>query len=50
MQFHLNGFKPGDPDIAEPAEQLKTSEPSDALPGEVDVLIADTDEAGHAFQ
>ncbi len=39
MQFHLNGFKPGDPDIAEPAEQLKTSEPSDALPGEVDVLI-----------
>ncbi len=22
MQFHLNGFEPGDPDIADPAERV----------------------------
>ena len=37
MQFHLNGFRPGDPSIAEPAEGYAT--PSEGLPDEVDVLI-----------
>ena len=23
MQFHLNGFKPGNPEISEPAEQYE---------------------------
>jgi hypothetical protein len=31
MQFRLNGFKPGDPQISEPAEPF-ASQPSDALP------------------
>ena len=35
MQFHLNGFRPGDPDMAEPAGH---EAPRD-MPGEVDVLI-----------
>lgn len=38
MQFHLNGFRPGDPHIAEPAPQ-RSAKP-DAIPDEVDVLIA----------
>jgi hypothetical protein len=38
MQFHLNGFKPGDPEFSEPAEAY-ASLSSDALLGEVDVLI-----------
>ena len=25
MQFHLNGFEPGDPDIADPAERVLPS-------------------------
>src|SRR5271165_1512535 len=36
MQFHLNGFRPGDPEIYEPA---RPSPQTDALPEEVDVLI-----------
>ena len=39
MQFHLNGFKPGDPEISEPAEPHDVSQSSDTLPDEVDVLI-----------
>jgi phenol 2-monooxygenase len=39
MQFHLNGFRSGNPEIFEPAEQYNVSELSDALPEEVDVLI-----------
>ncbi len=42
MQFHLNGFKPGDPEIAEPLEQMRF----DALPDEVDVLIVGCGPAG----
>jgi phenol 2-monooxygenase len=37
MQFHLNGFRPGDPEIAEAAGQL---------PGEIDVLIVGSGPAG----
>ena len=25
MQFHLNGFEPGDPEIADPAERVRPS-------------------------
>lgn len=39
MQFHLNGFRPGDPSIAEPAEGHGELQPSERLPEEVDVLI-----------
>jgi len=38
MQFHLNGFRPGDPDISEPAEQHSGTR-VDTLPNTVDVLI-----------
>ena len=46
MQFHLNGFKPGDPEISEAAEPHIGSRPSDALPGQVDVLIVGCGPAG----
>ena len=45
MQFHLNGFKPGDPEIFEPAEPY-APQPSNALPAEVDVLIVGCGPAG----
>src|SRR5271166_6303805 len=38
MQFHLNGFRIGDPQICEPAERAATEAP-DVLPDKVDVLI-----------
>ncbi len=37
MQFHLNGFRPGDPEVHEPAPSAQSN--SDRLPDEVDVLI-----------
>ena len=43
MQFHLNGFRPGDPDLLEAvASQGKV----DAVPAEVDVLIIGAGPAG----
>lgn len=45
MQFHLNGFRPGDPSIEEPAEGYD-AQPHDALPDEVDVLIIGCGPAG----
>jgi hypothetical protein len=33
MQFHLNGFRPGDPEISEAAEPSDASPHSDPLPG-----------------
>ncbi len=45
MQFHLNGFRPGDPEIAEPSEHAKPSG-ADTLPDEVDVLIVGCGPAG----
>src|SRR5918912_26198 len=39
MQFHLNGFRPGDPEISEPVQQPDSSQLSETLPEEVDVLI-----------
>src|ERR1700678_1961429 len=46
MQFHLDGFKPGNPEISEPAERYSASQSSDALPEEVDVLIVGCGPAG----
>ena len=36
MQFHLDGFRPGDPEVFEPQDGGR---PSDGLPEQVDVLI-----------
>jgi phenol 2-monooxygenase len=46
MQFHLNGFEPGDPEIADPAERVGASGASGPLPAEVDVLIVGCGPAG----
>ncbi|WP_426434613.1 FAD-binding monooxygenase [Bradyrhizobium genosp. P] len=46
MQFHLNGFEPGDPAIADPARRHTGSGSSGALPQEVDVLIIGCGPAG----
>ena len=43
MQFHLNGFKPGDPRVAEAAVENRSSENA---PAEVDVLIVGCGPAG----
>ena len=43
MQFHLNGFKPGNPEISEPANAAQRA---DALPEEEDVLIVGCGPAG----
>ena len=44
MQFHLNGFRPGDPRIHDAAPQALAH--GDALPPEVDVLIVGCGPAG----
>jgi phenol 2-monooxygenase len=46
MQFHLNGFRPGDPEVAEPSEANGTPSSPDALPGKLDVLIVGSGPAG----
>lgn len=46
MQFHLNGFQPGDPEIADPAERIQASGIDGAVPEEVDVLIVGCGPAG----
>src|SRR6516164_4636283 len=46
MQFHLNGFQPGDPDVFDPAERVLASGASGSLPEEVDVLIVGCGPAG----
>lgn len=43
MQFHLNGFRSGDPAVQEPAAELANG---DALPDTVDVLIVGSGPAG----
>ena len=43
MQFHLNGFRPGDPEIAESSRKPRAS---DGLPAAVDVLIVGCGPAG----
>jgi phenol 2-monooxygenase (NADPH) len=46
MQFHLNGFDPGDPEIADPEKRHAASGASGTLPREVDVLIIGCGPAG----
>jgi phenol 2-monooxygenase len=46
VQFHLNGFEPGDPEIADPAARYAPSGASGAVPAEVDVLIVGCGPAG----
>ncbi|MCK1734914.1 FAD-binding monooxygenase [Bradyrhizobium sp. 138] len=46
MQFHLNGFQPGDPEIADLAERTRASGAVGAVPDEVDVLIVGCGPAG----
>src|SRR5215469_284048 len=46
MQFHLNGFEPGDPEIFDPAARAQASGASGPLPEEVDVLIVGCGPAG----
>jgi len=46
VQFHLNGFEPGDPTISDPAERYPASGASGSLPEEVDVLIVGCGPAG----
>ena len=46
MQFHLNGFHPGDPEIFDPAERVQPSGAPGSLPEEVDVLIVGCGPAG----
>src|SRR5262245_38413325 len=46
MQFHLNGFEPGDPEILDPAARIQASPASTPLPEEVDVLIVGCGPAG----
>ena len=44
MQFHLNGFRPGDPHVSEAAEPLSSR--ASSPPGEVDVLIVGSGPTG----
>jgi phenol 2-monooxygenase len=46
MQFHLNGFEPGDPRIADPAARVGPSGESGPVPADVDVLIVGCGPAG----
>jgi phenol 2-monooxygenase (NADPH) len=46
MQFHLNGFEPGDPEIFDPAERYPASGAQGPVPDEVDVLIVGCGPAG----
>src|SRR5471030_2552839 len=46
MQFHLNGFEPGYPDISDPTQRYPASVSSGAVPKEVNVLIVGSGPAG----
>lgn len=46
MQFHLNGFRAGDPEISDPSDKHKGASSSARLPDEVDVLIVGCGPAG----
>lgn len=46
MQFHLNGFAPGDPEIADLTARYPASGAEGSLPAEVDVLIVGCGPAG----
>jgi phenol 2-monooxygenase (NADPH) len=46
MQFHGNGYEPGDPEVHDPAEKFKSTGAAGAVPSEVDVLIVGCGPAG----
>src|SRR5271167_39527 len=46
MQFHLNGFEPGDPEIFERSERHPALGAQGSVPEEVDVLIVGCGPAG----
>lgn len=46
MQFHLNGFEPGDPGIVDPAQRIPSTGTSGPVPDKVDVLIVGSGPAG----
>jgi FAD binding domain len=46
MQFHLNGFEPGDPEIFDRSERHPASGAQGSVPEEVDVLIVGSGPAG----
>jgi phenol 2-monooxygenase len=46
MQFHLNGFEPGDPEISDPSERYPDSGAQGSVPEDVDVLIVGCGPAG----
>jgi phenol 2-monooxygenase (NADPH) len=46
MQFHLNGFEPGDPEIFDRSERYPSSGAPGSVPAEVDVLIVGCGPAG----
>jgi phenol 2-monooxygenase len=46
MQFHLNGFEPGDPEISDPSERYPATGAQGSVPEDVDVLIVGCGPAG----
>ena len=46
MQFHINGFQPGDPEIADPGQRHPAAGASGPVPADVDVLIVGCGPAG----
>jgi 2-polyprenyl-6-methoxyphenol hydroxylase-like FAD-dependent oxidoreductase len=46
VQFHLNGFRPGDPAIADAVEALPPASPARSLPRDVDVLVVGSGPTG----
>jgi phenol 2-monooxygenase len=46
VQFHLNGFEPGDPEISDPSQRQPAPGSSGTVPAEVDVLIVGCGPAG----
>src|SRR5215469_16205634 len=46
MQFHLNGFEPGDPEIFDPSERYPALGAQGSVPEKVDVLIIGCGPAG----
>jgi phenol 2-monooxygenase len=49
MQFHLNGFEPGDPEIFDRSERYLASGAQGSVPDEVDVLIVGCGPAGQTL-
>ena len=46
MQFHLNGFRPGDPTIADAVGALPPASPERSLPRNIDVLVVGSGPTG----